>query len=259
MKATILLVTASLSQALAQVSSHPFPWSAPGPDDVRGPCPMLNTLANHGFLPHDGKDITEDRIVAVLNNSLNIAEDLSQFLFKEALTTNPDPNATTFSLSDLSRHNILEHDASLSRQDFYFGDNHDFNQTVFDETRSYWIAPLIDFNAAAHARLARVNTSMATNPTYTESETGHAFSYGESAAYMIVFAEGSETANRSWVEYFFEHERLPQQLGWTKPQESISTSVLIDTVTGIVNASDASVLEVAELIDFVDLHVGPMP
>ena len=74
---------------------------------------MLNTLANHGFLPHDGKDITEDRIVMVLNNSLNLDEELSQFLFKEALTTNPDPNATTFSLNDLSRHNILEHDASL--------------------------------------------------------------------------------------------------------------------------------------------------
>lgn len=26
------------------------PWKAAGPDDSRGPCPMLNTLANHGYL-----------------------------------------------------------------------------------------------------------------------------------------------------------------------------------------------------------------
>ncbi|RAL01429.1 peroxidase family protein [Aspergillus ibericus CBS 121593] len=259
MKSTALLLAASLSPALAQVSSHPFPWSAPGPDDVRGPCPMLNTLANHGFLPHDGKDLTEDRVVAVLNNSLNLADELSQFLFQEALTTNPDPDATTFSLNDLSRHNILEHDASLSRQDFYFGNNHDFNQTIFNETRSYWTNPLIDVNAAAQARIARVNTSMATNPTFSVSETGLAFSYGETAAYIIAFEEGSQTANRSWVEYFFEHERLPQQLGWTKPKEVITSSVLQGVLLNIVNASNPSALEVAELIDFVDLHAGYSP
>ncbi|PYI07359.1 Cloroperoxidase [Aspergillus sclerotiicarbonarius CBS 121057] len=256
MKATAFLITTSLSQALAQVSSHPFPWSAPGPNDVRGPCPMLNTLANHGFLPHDGRDISEDRIVSVLNNSLNLDDELSQSLFEAALTTNPDPNATTFSLNDLSRHNILEHDASLSRQDFYFGDNHDFNQTIFDETRSYWTTPLIDYKEAAQARLARVNTSMATNPTYSVSEIGLVFSYGETAAYMLIFAEGDGTANRTWVEYFFEHERLPQQLGWTKPQEIISGSVLLDTTTAIVNASHASAQEVTEMMDFVNLNAG---
>lgn len=27
---------------------------APGPTDQRGPCPGLNALANHGYLPHSG-------------------------------------------------------------------------------------------------------------------------------------------------------------------------------------------------------------
>ena len=27
---------------------------APGPTDQRGPCPGLNALANHGYLPHNG-------------------------------------------------------------------------------------------------------------------------------------------------------------------------------------------------------------
>lgn len=74
---------------------------------------MLNTLANHGILPHDGKDITEEQTVSALYTALNINQSLGVFLFEHALTTNPTPNATTFSLDDLSRHNVLEHDASL--------------------------------------------------------------------------------------------------------------------------------------------------
>lgn len=26
-------------------------WKAPGPKDIRGPCPGLNALANHGYFP----------------------------------------------------------------------------------------------------------------------------------------------------------------------------------------------------------------
>ena len=29
-------------------------WIAPGPNDLRGPCPGLNALANHGYFPHSG-------------------------------------------------------------------------------------------------------------------------------------------------------------------------------------------------------------
>ena len=31
-----------------------YAWVAPGPDDLRGPCPGLNALANHGYFPHSG-------------------------------------------------------------------------------------------------------------------------------------------------------------------------------------------------------------
>lgn len=74
---------------------------------------MLNTLANHGFLPHDGKDIDRNRTICALTTALNMTEEFASFLFDFATTTNPTPNATDFSLNHLSRHNILEHDASL--------------------------------------------------------------------------------------------------------------------------------------------------
>lgn len=29
-------------------------YVAPGPNDLRGPCPGLNAMANHGYIPHNG-------------------------------------------------------------------------------------------------------------------------------------------------------------------------------------------------------------
>ena len=74
---------------------------------------MLNTLANQDFIPHHGRDLTEEQVVNGLKSSINLAEDFSRSFFKAGLRTNLTPNATTFSLDDLSHHNILEHDASL--------------------------------------------------------------------------------------------------------------------------------------------------
>lgn len=74
---------------------------------------MLNALANHGLLPHDGKDISSDVLVNALGTALNVEQSLALYLFQQAITTNSDANATTFSLTDLNNHNILEHDASL--------------------------------------------------------------------------------------------------------------------------------------------------
>ena len=33
------------------------PWIAPGPDDVRSPCPFVNTMANHGKLKMRKKEM----------------------------------------------------------------------------------------------------------------------------------------------------------------------------------------------------------
>lgn len=129
-----------------------------------------------------------------------------------------------------------------------------FNQSVFDETKRYWTGKTINIKMAAKARLARIKTSKATNPTYSMSELGDAFTYGESAAYVVVFGDKkSGTVKRSWVEWLFgkyilnadfvcfdafflatwhdvwgtaqelttraEHEQFPQHLGWRRPAE----------------------------------------
>ncbi|KAI2621495.1 Chloroperoxidase [Hypomontagnella submonticulosa] len=217
MKLSLLIVPLTLGSASALTDPY-RDWKRPGLGDVRAPCPMLNTLANHGFLPHDGKDITEDDTVRALGTALNFDEDMSKLLHKFAVSTNPAANATTYNLDHLSRHNVLEHDASLSRVDAYFGNQAIFNKTVFDQTRSYWKGPIIDLNESVRARLARLETSNATNPTFTLSPLAKSFGLGEIAAYIAVLGDiTSATAVKARIEYFFEHERLPTKLGWTKP------------------------------------------
>ncbi|KAI1414183.1 Cloroperoxidase [Hypoxylon sp. FL1857] len=212
-------------------------WEAPGPNDVRAPCPMLNTLANHGFLPHSGKGITVNKTIDALGSALNINANLSTLLFSFAATTNPQPNATFFDLDHLSRHNILEHDASLSRQDSYFGPADVFNEAVFNQTKSFWTGDIIDVQMAANARVVRLLTSNLTNPEYSLSDLGSAFSAGESAAYIGILGDKkTATVPKTWVEYLFENERLPYELGFKKPADPFTQDDLSDLSLKIIDS-----------------------
>lgn len=59
---------------------------------------MMNTLANHGFLPRDGKALTEPRVVDALGSALNFDGELAKLMFQMATIANPEPNATFFTL-----------------------------------------------------------------------------------------------------------------------------------------------------------------
>lgn len=164
----------------------------------------MNTLANHGFLPHDGKNLTEDKVVHALNSGIGFDVALAKIMFEQALPANPEPNATFFSLDDLNRHNVLEHDASMSRLDAYFGNNHVFNPEIFAQTTVYWTEAILDTKQLANGKLIRQINSRAANPTYTFTETTEAFSLGEVAAPIIVFGDmDTATVNRTMVKFFF--------------------------------------------------------
>lgn len=100
-----------------------------------------------------------------------------------------------------------------SRSDAYFGNTLTFNQTVFDETKSYWTDETVTIEMASNARLARIKTSNATNPTYSMSELGNGFTKGESAAYVVIFGDKiSGTVPRAWVEWLFgEYRRVSEK------------------------------------------------
>lgn len=120
----------------------------------------------------------------------------------------------------LNVHNILEHDSSLrsvlvlsvfptyadfqSRLDAYFGNNHVFNQTVFDTTKIYFTDEILDPDMMINAKVARQVASRAFNPNYSFTSTTQEFSLGEVAAPAVAFGDlKTGTVNRTLVEYFF--------------------------------------------------------
>ncbi|KAI1378086.1 Cloroperoxidase [Hypoxylon crocopeplum] len=213
-------------------------WKAPEPTDFRGPCPMLNTLANHGFLPHNGRNITKETMINALASGLNFNTSLGAVMFAAGVVVNPEPNATLFTLDQLNAHNVLEHDASLSRSDAFFGNNHVFNQTIFDETRVYWTGPILDANMLANSKVARQLNSKAFNPTYRFTSATESFSLGEVSAPVVAFGDYSTvTVNRTLVEYFFENERLPTELGWSKRTSVVSLADVLRLSEAISNAT----------------------
>ncbi|KAI1139076.1 Cloroperoxidase [Hypoxylon sp. FL0543] len=250
---TILIVASGTVEAQ---SGHP--WKAPGPNDFRGPCPMLNTLANHGFLPHDGRNITKDTTVNALASALNFNTSLGELMFSVALVANPEPNATFFTLDQLNVHNVLEHDASLSRSDAFFGNNHVFNETIFNETKVYWTEPVLDAAMLANGKVARQLNSKAFNPNYTFTSKIEAFSLGEVSAPIVAFGDlQAATVNRTLVEYFFENERFPTELGWSRRTEIVSLEDISRLTEAVGNAS--SLLTSSEPIVSTqrrDLHAG---
>ncbi|CAG8821509.1 25891_t:CDS:2, partial [Racocetra persica] len=63
-------------------------WQAPGPGDKRSACPALNTLANHGYLPRDGDNITSQQLIKALQDAYNLSGVLATVSTYNAVVTN---------------------------------------------------------------------------------------------------------------------------------------------------------------------------
>ena len=124
------LVAIASAQPYNYKAGNDSTWSPPGPGDgplmpslrdisqancrtVRSPCPMLNTLANHHFINHNGKNITRDQVNFALTQVLNFDIDGAGILFGLGMSTTKNPNGTHFDFADVNQHDLLEHDGSL--------------------------------------------------------------------------------------------------------------------------------------------------
>lgn len=82
---------------------------------ARGPCPGLNTLANHGYLPRDGRLITLEKLGDAMLEGFNVNRGDAVILFSQAVRTNPRYpfSRDSFDLDTLGTEGVLEHDISL--------------------------------------------------------------------------------------------------------------------------------------------------
>ncbi len=65
---------------------------------------MLNTLANHGFLPRSGLNVSIDDLVKGLDEALNLSPNSSLPVAQLAVTTSTTGNPNTMNLDDLDKH-----------------------------------------------------------------------------------------------------------------------------------------------------------
>ncbi|KAI0752687.1 Cloroperoxidase [Daedaleopsis nitida] len=102
-------------------------YAPPSDGDSRSPCPGLNAMANHGIIPRNGKGIKFAELHTAIQQTYNVSAPFAHFLPRGAaqLLTR-DLAHDTFDLSDVSVHNMIEHDASFCRDDIVY----DVHQTT---------------------------------------------------------------------------------------------------------------------------------
>lgn len=198
-----LLVCALI--ALACADANFADWHPRSDGQVRSPCPALNSLANHGILPRDGKNLTVPILVKALGDGLKISAEVATALSGNGIQLSKNPNSGAFDLDDLNKHDAIEHDASLSRKDIDLGGNANFDAQTFQQTLGFYKgASDIGLEQVADARWGRVQDSKARNPKFLYGDAQRFPSYFESSAYYQLF-KNPETgkARLDWIKIFF--------------------------------------------------------
>ncbi|KAH7632509.1 Peroxidase, family 2-domain-containing protein [Sordaria sp. MPI-SDFR-AT-0083] len=206
-------------------------WRKAGPGDRRSPCPMLNALANHGYLPHSGADISLAQLMQGLKKGINLSPDASLIVGLKALQASSTGSWVTFHLDDLNKHGVIEHDGSLSRGNVSMGDNHTFSpeiwatvlQVIGDDER-------ISIETAAKMRGFRIAEGPKLNPEgFKMSSEDLRFSAIETALYLRVLGRGTEGgAKTRWVRVMFEEERLPIEEGFKRSDKPLTIAEILE-------------------------------
>ncbi|KAF7303090.1 Cloroperoxidase [Mycena kentingensis (nom. inval.)] len=114
----LLLLSASLAPPFVSAAAFDFKqfqFHEPKDTDSRSPCPVMNTFSNHGIFPRNGLSLTRPMLQDAFMKVLNLDAAFSAMV---ANMSNPflHPDGK-FDLHDLARHNVIEHDASMTRDD----------------------------------------------------------------------------------------------------------------------------------------------
>ncbi|KAK4214955.1 chloroperoxidase-like protein [Rhypophila decipiens] len=218
---SIAALSSGVVNAFPGASDHHH--QKPGPGDYRSPCPMLNTLANHNYIPRSGRNISIDQIVNGIDEALNLEPAGIRPVAELASTTSTTGIPGTMNLNDLAKHGVIEHDGSLSRQDVSLGDNLNFDPKIFAPVAEILFAnETISIATAAQARGARLLAAAAANPQFNFTAREDGFSLLEAALILSVFGDRVEgNAKSKWVDIFFREERLPYKEGFRRPAETI--------------------------------------
>lgn len=244
------------------------------PSDLRSPCPVLNALANHGFLPRDGRNVHSSDFVGamkVVGLSSGLGAVMSYSIFLEhkpfgkeaaALANSPSftakllyflrrPIATLsaclgcrmpgqkdlagnayINLDQLSWHNVIEHDISLTRHDESQGDNHSCQPDMLENllASSSDGGKTLSIEDLAKYRRNRIATQKEIHPDADYGSLQHQLACGEISFLVEVFGKNRKVPC-DYVRALFHEERLPVREGWKKGWWSLGFWRLNSTVS----------------------------
>ncbi|KAJ8075152.1 hypothetical protein PM082_019480 [Marasmius tenuissimus] len=211
----------------------------PGHGDLRGPCPGLNALANHNYLPHNGIG-TMDQFISANRDVYGMGLDMAIFLAILGSVISGDgtsfsiggpPPPSTVLLPPLlghplglsGSHNKYETDGSTTRGDLYLtGDNTRLNLTLFkalyDKHPDHYDIPLLN-----HFRYERFRDSIHHNPYFFNGvisgvgvqPAGYIFPQRFMANRSLEYPDG--IVNRRTLRSFFGvDEDLVYREGWER-------------------------------------------
>ncbi|KAF1984674.1 Cloroperoxidase [Aulographum hederae CBS 113979] len=219
-------------------------WKSPSQvrGAVRMPCPMMNTLANHAFLPRDGKGITHDAFVQAQVNGLNLSPDLATTITNGMLGRlgAPQNQSEFFNMDQFSFHDHTEHDASLSRLDKIQGDFVRVNARLVDTFLRDSKTDSLNTASIGASRARREDESVkAGSPPLSDSFV--AAGQGEAALILLIFGTGSgdsRNAPKSMVKSWLLKEEFPTAQGFVRSETQITPDVLAPLTAGIKRVRD---------------------
>ncbi|KAF1738077.1 putative sterigmatocystin biosynthesis peroxidase stcC [Beauveria bassiana] len=170
----------------------------------RSPCPWLNALANHGYLPRDGRNITRELVENGFNETFNFVPGTLEGPTAGAITTGKRGDET-FDLEDTVQHNVIEHDGSLSRNDEAIGNSLVFDQAIWNRTLKHFKSATISLEDIAAARLDRFSTAQALNPQFNMSGHNLANTFVNHAVWQLSLGNRIKgNANTLFTRVIFE-------------------------------------------------------
>jgi hypothetical protein len=187
----------------------------PKDGDSRCCCPALNALANHGLLPRDGRNISFKEAGRLCYDVFNFSPSFSYYTANFAATTlNKSYSKGTFDLEDLSLHNGIEHDASLTRLDYAFdksqGKPHlPYIRELLDYASGKDKEGNVLFTSEDLARFIakRRIDSRASNPEYSLTFNHRMFSTANTCTFLAIFG-----GRQKDIGIILTEERIPE--GW---------------------------------------------
>lgn len=200
------------------------------PTDSRSPCPALNTLANHGYLPRNGRNLSVFDLIVGLMKGYNLSLPLAAFLSIGGFFLLRKLH--NLSLHEIGEHGRVEHDASLVHNDTRPGEKYApieiqprlVDLLIQDATTGDEAGEgeehgdkqtLVDATDVARARIRREKQSDQLDGVHAE------IARGEMGIILGVWETkkgGNVGIPANWLREWIEHERFPTNFRFTHVQ-----------------------------------------